>query len=238
LILYEKEGNMFDLKLSETPRSVLETLPPAYAVCCSHCGKSFPLRSRLTKSIHIRCADCGKLFQAPAGAPTPAAAVAGTEEPGPELRRGRSRPEGRGPVATIKKRVAWIAAVAGTAFLFGLLSPSMFEGSTRHQWDIEAGVAGGKRATFALYGTSEERIEFVYSSFDGGPFSADSTWSVSREEAHPLPADDGKSGFPLGVGFNHAGESWEIRFCGEGRARVDAGGKVFSGTVVRSVLPK
>jgi hypothetical protein len=141
-------------------------------------------------------------------------------------------------LAALKKRVAALAGLAGAAFVFGLLCPSIFPDGPRHQWDVEVGVAGGKRATFALYGSSEDRIDYVYSSFDGGPFSADSSWSVHRDEVRPLPADEKKSGFPLGVGFDRAGTAWEIRFCGEGRARVDSGGHVFSGTVVRSSGPR
>jgi hypothetical protein len=160
---------------------------------------------------------------------------AGTPAPAPERRPSRRGPKpGEDAVAKLKKRAAALAALAGTAFVFGLLCPSLFPGALRHQWDVEVGMAAGKRATFALYGPSEDRIQYVYSSFDGGPLAADSSWSCYRDEARLLPADERKGPFPRRVGFDRAGVAWEIRFSGEGRARVDSGDKIFSGTVVRS----
>ena len=221
---------------SRAAGAVLETLPPAYSVCCRHCGRSFALRARLIQAIHIRCAGCGKLFMAKAGgeaaekAETPP--VASAHEASARIRRGsKSR---KMPVSALRKRIALSVGVIAAAFLLGLLWPSIFPNRVRHQWDVEVGMNGGKKATFALYGRAADRIELVYSSFDGGPLSVDSNWTCHRDQAWDLPADPAKGPFPLGVGFSRAGIPWEIRFAGEGRARIDSEGKVLTATVVRT----
>jgi hypothetical protein len=218
-------------------RSVLETLPPVHAISCSYCGKSFALRSRLTQSIQIRCADCGRLFQAQANSPEPAG-KAGPLKPSRQVPErglpGRARKSAPLSAAVIRRRLAAVAGFVLCAFLLGLQWPSMFPGNPHHQWDIEVGLPGGKKATFALYGRAEDRIEFVYSSFDEGPVSSNSGWTCYRDEARMLAEDEAKGRFPIGVGFHRAEVPWEIRFCGEGRARVESAGKVFPGTIVRS----
>jgi hypothetical protein len=224
---------------SRAAGAVLETLPPSYAVCCTHCGRSFALRARLIQTIHIRCAGCGKLFMARAGgeaaekAETPPVATA--HGVAARIRRGtKSR---KPPVSTLRKRIALSVGVIAAAFLLGLLWPSIFPNRVRHQWDVEVGMNGGKKATFALYGSSENRIHLVYSSFDGGPVSVASQWTCHRDDAWTLPPDPTKGSFPLGIGFQRAGVQWEIRFCGEGRARIDSADKAFTGTVVRASVP-
>jgi hypothetical protein len=217
--------------------AVLETLPPAYEVSCTHCGRSFALRARLTQAIHIRCAACGRLFMTPAGRSDEPEKVATPEDSVAAPRRGQGRrgSKSKKPArSAIRRKIALGGGLLACAFILGLLWPSIFPNRPRHQWDVEVSVSGGKKATFALYGVSDDRIQHVYSSFDGGPFAADSKWTLHRDEAWKLSADDGNGGFPMGIGFSRGGVPWEIRFCGEGRARVDSGGKVFIGTVVRT----
>jgi hypothetical protein len=217
--------------------AVLENLPPAHEITCTHCGRSFALRARLTQAIHIRCAGCGRLFMAQAAGAAAAEKAEGADpktetEESPQR---RSKPA-KTPGSSLRNRIALGAGVVATAFVFGLLWPSIFPDRIRHQWDVEVGVGGGKKATFALWGISEDRIQSVYSSFDGGPLSVDSNWTCHRDEARMLSADNAKGGFPLGVEFARAGVPWEIRFCGEGRARIESGGKVFTGTVARTAV--
>ena len=209
-----REGGVLE---ATTRKDVVETLPPAYSISCTSCGKRFALRARMKDGIPIRCAACGRIF------------LSSLDEPGKprQLRkRKRSSAVPEEPRARLKRRAIVAVGIAATVGLLVFLAPSFLSALPERQWDIEVALSGGKKATFSLYGTSADRIEVVHSSFDGGPFAADSSWKSYKDEARMLSEG--------GIEFKRGDESWEIRFSGEGRARVNAGGKTHWGTVVRS----